>query len=91
MMIIIGILSLAFFCLGVLLIMVSMRGFKLYRNGDLEYLGRGYKSQLVAENSFYARQDKRVKLSKGFIMDENDNLLSNTCPSDAEIYLRLKQ
>ena len=55
-MIIIGIvLSVLFFCLSVLLIMANTR---VYRNGILEYLGCGYKNQLVAENSFYAHLDK---------------------------------
>ena len=90
MPVLVAILSLIVFCVGILLVMISWKGFKLYKDGDLEYLGRGYNSREDAENGFYNNHDPKMKLKAGFVMDKDGNLLANACPSDAEVYLRLK-
>jgi len=78
------------FFLGVLLILVSIRGFKLFFNGDLEFLGRGYKNKKSAETGSYVNHNKMLKRSEGFVINKQGKLLSNACASDAEVYLRLK-
>jgi hypothetical protein len=87
---IIILLKIISFFIGALLILVSIRGFKLFFNGDLEFLGRGYKNKKCAEIGSYINHNKMLKRSEGFILNRKGKLLSNACASDAEVYLRLK-
>jgi len=70
--------------------MVSLKGFKLFFNGGLEFLGRGYKDKKAAEEGFYINHSKGLQISEGFVVNSDGKLLSNSCVSDSEVYSRLK-
>lgn len=78
------------FFFGITLIMISIRGFKLFFNGELAFLGRGYKNKKSAEEGFYINHSKMLKRSEGFVLNSSGKLLSNACATDSEVYLRLK-
>ncbi|MGZ8181330.1 MAG: hypothetical protein ACXWT1_05185 [Methylobacter sp.] len=78
------------FVLGTVFIMVSFKGFKLLLNGDLAFLGRGYKNKKSAEKGFYMNHSKMLKRSEGMVLNSSGKLLSNACVTDSEVYLRLK-
>ncbi len=75
---------------GVLLIMVSIKGLKLFFNGELAFLGRGYKNKKSAEEGRYINHSKMLKRAEGLVLSKSGKIMPNSCASDSEVFLRLK-
>lgn len=87
---IILIIKLISFVTGILLIKASMKGFKLFFNGELSFIGRGYENKKSAEEGNYMDHSKMLKRCEGMVLNKNGNIVSNSAVSDSEVYLRLE-
>lgn len=71
--------------------MVSLKGFKLFFNGDLAFLGRGYKNKKSAEKGSYTNHSKMLKIAEGIVLSKSGKIMPNSCVSNSEVFLRLKK
>jgi len=80
------------FCIvGILLIMVSLKGLKLFFKGDLDFLGRGYKNKKSAENGSYLNHSRTLKIAEGIVLSKSGKIMPNSCVSNSEVFIRLKK
>lgn len=71
--------------------MVSLKGLKLFFNGDLAFLGRGYKNKKSAEKGDYINHSKTLKIADGIVLSKSGKIMPNSCVSNSEVFLRLKK
>ena len=70
--------------------MVGLKGLRLFFNGELAFLGRGYKNKKSAEEGNYINHSKMLKRAEGLVLSKSGKIMPNACASDSEVILRLK-